>query len=76
MLTVIKRLDVDKWAVGIGGRVYPAYSRIMLEDRLHSESAGELVEPDVCCSPCLNSPRIPSALPSADTAYRAVPHQR
>ena len=31
MLTVIKRLDVDKWAVGIGGRVYPAYSRIMLE---------------------------------------------
>jgi hypothetical protein len=31
MLTVIKRLDADKWAVGIGGRVYPAYSRLMLE---------------------------------------------
>ncbi len=30
-LTVIKPLDADKWAVAIGGRVYPAYSRLMLE---------------------------------------------
>jgi len=30
-VTVIKRLDVNKWAVGIGGRVYPAYSRLALE---------------------------------------------
>jgi len=30
-VTVIKRLDLDKWAVGIGGRVYPAYSRLALE---------------------------------------------
>ena len=29
-LTVIKRLAADKWAVGIGGRVYPAVSELAL----------------------------------------------
>jgi len=31
VLTVIKQLDAGKWAVGIGGRVYPAYSNLLLE---------------------------------------------
>ncbi len=31
VLHVIKRLEGDKWAVGIGGRVYPAVSRLALE---------------------------------------------
>ena len=29
-LTVIKQLDTGKWAVGIGGRVYPAFSNLAL----------------------------------------------
>jgi hypothetical protein len=31
LVAVIKRLDAGKWAVGIGGRVYPAYSQLALE---------------------------------------------
>jgi len=31
VLTIIKRLDAGKWAVGIGGRVYPAFSQLPLE---------------------------------------------
>ncbi|HVP18787.1 MAG TPA: hypothetical protein VMU36_07305 [Spirochaetia bacterium] len=31
VLTVIKRLDAGKWAVGIGGRVYPAFSQLALD---------------------------------------------
>lgn len=31
ILTVIKRLDAEKWAVGIQGRVYPAFSRLALQ---------------------------------------------
>jgi hypothetical protein len=30
VLTVIKQLTAGKWAVGIGGRVYPAFSTLML----------------------------------------------
>ncbi len=30
VLTVIKQLTAGKWAVGIGGRVYPAFSKLML----------------------------------------------
>jgi len=30
-VTVIKQLDAGKWAVGIGGRVYPAYSNLILD---------------------------------------------
>ncbi len=31
LLTVIKQLGPGKWAVGIGGKVYPAWSRLLLE---------------------------------------------
>ncbi|HVO38964.1 MAG TPA: hypothetical protein VMV03_08045 [Spirochaetia bacterium] len=31
LLTVIKELAPGKWAVGIGGKVYPAWSRLLLE---------------------------------------------
>lgn len=31
VLTVIKKLDAGKWAVGIGGRVYLAFSQLALE---------------------------------------------
>jgi len=47
-LTVIKQLDSSKWAVGIGGRVYPAFSNLalvagtVLKARV-SSSAGRLL---------------------------------
>ncbi len=31
VVTVIKQLSAGKWAVGIGGRVYPAYSNLLLD---------------------------------------------
>ena len=40
-VNVIKRLDGNKWAVGIGGRVYPAFSKLDLQpgSTLHARAA-------------------------------------